>query len=367
MDMTSSESVVDLSFGDIRGGPHPGIRNFIADLSAKEWGGYTPAAGLIELRTQFASYLQSTYTNPINLEHIMVTSGASSGLSAIYALLKNKTVLIPQPGFPLYHKMLSQMNIAHTFYPLGLGKTWDETLHAIEEGLQQGASAVIWNFPNNPLGIVAPEAIVKAFCELCKKYKALCISDEVYRDFNDGQPFYSPATWLPDQTLLVYSFSKAFAMAGARIGCIAGHPLLIRKLIKIHWNTGMSSAWLSQKAAAYALSHHSNYPQILADAISEKMKDVTQMLHDANIPFYASHAGIFVCIDTSKLNMSANEFADLLYKEHQILVMTGQEFGESAQALIRISLGEDKDIVISAMHNIVSLYTQVVHKQEVER
>ncbi|MEW4370222.1 pyridoxal phosphate-dependent aminotransferase [Paenibacillus kandeliae] len=367
MDMTSSQSIIDVSFGDIRGGPHEGIRTFVSDLAAQEWGGYTPPAGLIELRKELASYLQDAYQNEISSEHILVTSGASSALSAIYSLLTNKTVLIPEPGFPLYHKMLTQMDIAYNYYPLNIDTGWDDTLQAIEAGLQQGATAVIWNFPNNPLGLIPPEKVVQKFCELCQTYKALCISDEVYRDFNGGQSFVSPVRWLPDQTLLVYSFSKAFAMAGARIGCIAGHPLLIRKLTKIHWNTGMSSAWLSQKAAIHALTYHKDYPQRLAEDVSEKMECVTQLLSNADIPFYASRAGIFVCMDIAPLEMSAVEFADLLYKNHRIIVMPGKEFGESAQSLIRISMGEQKNVVISAIHQMMSLYTQLIKRQEVEK
>ncbi|WP_322905685.1 pyridoxal phosphate-dependent aminotransferase [Paenibacillus campi] len=365
MHINRSETVLDLSFGDIRGGPHPAIRKYVSELALDVWEGYVPSGGLRELRERLAEHLQSAYEHTtITADHIMVTNGASAALAVIYSLLKNKTVLIPNPGFPLYHKLLSQMDIAYEQYPLHTENNWSETLLMLEQKLQQGASAVIWNFPNNPLGIVPPPEVVEQFCALCKTYKALCISDEVYRDFAGGQPFYSPARWLPEQTLLVYSFSKAFAMAGARLGCIVGHPLMIRTLMSRSWNTSMSAPSFSQRAALYALTYYADYPCTLSAQILGTIEKAHQLLRNANVPFYACKAGIFVCLDISQLNVSAAEFAVLIYKKYQILVMTGSEFGEQAQQMIRLSMGADEQRVLCAVQNISHLYHEIITNQE---
>ena len=80
---------------------------------------------------------------------------------------------------------------------------------------------VLVNSPNNPTGIVAAAAEMKALADLCKEKDVLLISDEVYASFCYDHPFSTPAEWNVN-ALVVDGFSKSHGMTGWRLGYAHG-------------------------------------------------------------------------------------------------------------------------------------------------
>ncbi|MCB9233103.1 MAG: aminotransferase class I/II-fold pyridoxal phosphate-dependent enzyme [Bacteroidia bacterium] len=86
------------------------------------------------------------------------------------------------------------------------------------------------NTPQNPTGKVFTEAEVRRISDLCKANGAYLISDEAYeRIMYDQVPHFSPAAILEDHIISCYTFSKAYAMTGWRIGYVVSkNPEVIR-------------------------------------------------------------------------------------------------------------------------------------------
>jgi histidinol-phosphate aminotransferase len=105
--------------------------------------------------------------------------------------------------------------------------------------------------PNNPTGTSVPLEVVRAVCDAAP---GVVVVDEAYAEFRRaGTP--SALTLLPDYPHLVVTrtMSKAFAMAGARVGYMAASPELVRKMLIVRLPYHLSA--VTQAVARAALAH----------------------------------------------------------------------------------------------------------------
>jgi histidinol-phosphate aminotransferase len=112
-------------------------------------------------------------------------------------------------------------------------------------------SLVFLTSPNNPTGTLAPPELVAA---LCDGAPGLVVIDEAYAEFaREGTP--SALTLMPryPQLVVTRTMSKAFAMAGARIGYLAAAPEVIEKLLLVRLPYHLSA--VTQAVARAALAH----------------------------------------------------------------------------------------------------------------
>jgi histidinol-phosphate aminotransferase len=112
-------------------------------------------------------------------------------------------------------------------------------------------SLVFLTSPNNPTGTLAPPGLIVAICDAAP---GLVVIDEAYAEFaREGAP--SALTLLPRYPELVVTrtMSKAFAMAGARIGYLAAAPEVIEKLLLVRLPYHLSA--VTQAVARAALAH----------------------------------------------------------------------------------------------------------------
>jgi histidinol-phosphate aminotransferase len=106
--------------------------------------------------------------------------------------------------------------------------------------------------PNNPTGTAAPLALIEAVCAAAP---GLVVVDEAYAEFaRAGTP--SALTLLPRYPHLVVTrtMSKAFALAGARVGYLAGDPEVVEKLLVVRLPYHLSAVTQAVARAVLALA-----------------------------------------------------------------------------------------------------------------
>ena len=113
-------------------------------------------------------------------------------------------------------------------------------------------SLVFLTSPNNPTGTAAPMEVIEAVCAAAP---GLVVIDEAYAEFaREGTP--SALTLLPRHPGLVVTrtMSKAFAMAGARVGYLAAAPEVVEKLLVVRLPYHLSAVTQAVARAALALA-----------------------------------------------------------------------------------------------------------------
>lgn len=116
---------------------------------------------------------------------------------------------------------------------------------------------IILNNPNNPTGSTTPTPVLASIVSFARSHSLLILSDEVYHPLYHSHPSPPPSILAFNYPLALAtgSMSKAFALAGIRIGWIASHnPELLAAAASARDYTTISVSQLDDAVAAYALS-----------------------------------------------------------------------------------------------------------------
>ena len=189
-------------------------------------------------------------------DNVLVTAGATGGLTALLGALlaPGDEVLILAPYWPLIAGIVRCLHGVPVEVPV-VGDVADA------EGLRQAllgrvtarTVALYLNTPNNPTGQVLPRAWLEACVDAARARDLWLIADEVYERYvYDGEHVHTRPL-APERTIAAYSFSKAFGMAGNRVGYLVGPAALMAEVRKVSTHTVYSAPTAAQLAGEAAL------------------------------------------------------------------------------------------------------------------
>ena len=192
--------------------------------------GYTSAQGDLLTRRTIAADLNRRFGTSFQADNLYMTCGAAASLKiSLTALIvpdAGDEVLTFAPYFPEYRVFAETAGAVFRFIPTD-PETFQIRIPELEKLVGENTKAVIINSPNNPSGVVYPEAVIRelsAFLTAKEKeygHPIYLIADEPYRELvYDGKE----VPFIPDfykNTIIGYSFSKSLSLPGERIGYIA--------------------------------------------------------------------------------------------------------------------------------------------------
>ncbi|HSL20626.1 MAG TPA: pyridoxal phosphate-dependent aminotransferase, partial [Vicinamibacterales bacterium] len=212
--------------------------------------------------------------------------------------------------------------------------------NARPSGRRRGAAAVVICTPNNPTGAVVPPIELRRIARECARRGAFLIIDRTYAGFEFERP-PEPArlSRLPENVILIGSFSKVFAMTGWRVGYIAASAELIEQALKAQDTTIICAPTIGQIAVRAAMKARRGVaPAFLAELRRRRdyvQKRVAAVKGWSSVP---AAGGFFTFIRIDGLKDSTAFAFDLLDRAH-VLVMPGRIFGGAGEGHIRISFG----------------------------
>lgn len=229
-----AENVFDFTLGNPDVEPPEAFRRELRRLVDAPVPGmhrYMNNAGYEETRGAVAAVLAEHSGRPVTGRQVVMTCGAGGALNVVLKTLLNpgEEVIILAPYFVEYKFYIDNHGgVAREVWTDR--DTFQLDLAAIEAAIGPKTRALIINSPNNPTGVVYPEADLRLLGELLsRKEKELdrqltVISDEPYaRLAYDGQEV-PPVFACIRNSVIVTSHSKDLALPGERIGYLAANP-----------------------------------------------------------------------------------------------------------------------------------------------
>ena len=219
---------------------------------------YTDQQGIPELREALARALTADYDAPVAAEQVAVTAGCNQAFClAMMALTEpGDEVILPLPAYFNHDMWLRSQDVAPVYIEPGEDMTPD--VRAAEAAITPATRAIVLVTPNNPTGAVYPPALIDSFFELARDRGLALVVDETYREFRERadppHTLFQRPDWT-DTLIHLYSFSKAYCMAGYRIGAMAADPGLLRQTLKIADCVALCPSHIGQLAALFALEH----------------------------------------------------------------------------------------------------------------
>jgi aspartate/methionine/tyrosine aminotransferase len=217
---------------------------------------YCETAGVPPLVSALVEKLRARNRLPAERDGVIVTAGATSGLACAVSALADpgEEVLILAPFWPLVRGIVRSQRATAVEVPFfDRVRSAADAVAAVEERLSPRSVALYFSSPSNPTGRVLPRAWLEALAELARRRDLWLLSDEVYEDYVYRGEHVSIGSLAPERTLSVFSFSKAYGMAGNRAGYLAGPPGLVAEIHKLQIHSSYHAPTAAQLAALRAL------------------------------------------------------------------------------------------------------------------
>ena len=260
----SNETVYHMGFGE---SPFPVPERLnIALGEAAHRKDYLPADGLPELIEAVREYYRPLLGDDyVDNSDILITPGSKLFLYSVQMAVEGD-LLMPVPSWVSYGP---QAHMLHTQVVKVPARLDDEGYHidaetlraAIHEGRKAGKNPtkLILNAPNNPTGLVIPDAELEAIAQVCREEEILIISDEIYGLVDYENTYRSITKYAPDITTVSTGLSKHLSLGGWRIGvgfvpkALGGLHGALRVITSETWSCVPSPI---QKASVEAYKRH---------------------------------------------------------------------------------------------------------------
>lgn len=220
--------------------PHPTMLEQLAAAVAQPTSAkYGPILGDLPLREAYAAHLSAMYAGRIETEQVAITAGCNQAFFAALLTLvgRDGAVLLPTPWYYNHQMTCGMLGLEVLSLPCSADKGFVPDPEEAERLIDDRVRAIVLVTPNNPTGAVYPAETIARFHRLCQRHGIWLILDETYRDFlpesqRAPHDLLSRDDW-SETVVQLYSFSKAYALPGQRIGALAGSASLMPQLMKV--------------------------------------------------------------------------------------------------------------------------------------
>ncbi|TVY85583.1 Capreomycidine synthase [Lachnellula suecica] len=224
---------------------------------------YGAIQGSDALRSRLASLYSSRLPTPLPQDGILITPGAiAANFLVFYSLIKpGDHVVCMYPTYQQLYSVPESLGASVSLWKLRAEDSYIPSIADLKELVTPQTSLIIINNPNNPTGATIPKSVLQQLVDFAKEKSITILSDEVYRPLFTGispmSPDFPPSliNMGYKNTLVTGSMSKAYSLAGIRVGWIASRsPELLSSIAAARDYTTISVSQLDDQVASYALS-----------------------------------------------------------------------------------------------------------------
>ena len=224
--------------------------------------GYTPAAGIVELREAIAGHHRRMHGIEVDPDEVVVTTGSSGGflLAFLAAFEVGDRVAMARPGYPCYRNVLTALGCEVVEIPTGPETRFQPTVDQLRELQSSGADikGLVVASPANPTGTMLLPSELAALAAYCEAERIQLISDEIYHGIEYATPHLARSAWETSrEAVVVSSFSKYFSMTGWRIGWMLVPKRLRRAVDVLTGNFTICPPVIAQRACLAAFDEAS--------------------------------------------------------------------------------------------------------------
>lgn len=274
--------------------------------------------------------------------NVLPLLGSKEGIGHIHLAFVNPGdfVLVPEPGYPVYHSGTLFAGGETYWMPLKKENAYLPDLKAIPAEVARRARMMFICYPNNPIAVTAPLSFFEEVVAFAQKYDILVCHDAAYCDvYYDGKkpPSFLQVPGAMEVGIEYYSLSKTYNMTGWRVAFAVGNAAMLAGLAKVKSNLDSGIFGAVQEAAIAALNGPQEcHAQILA-TYQERRDVLVSGLRACGCPVEAPQAAFYVWVPVPR-GMSSAETTLRLLQDAAIVTTPGNGFGPSGEGFIRMTL-----------------------------
>ncbi|HEY2118913.1 MAG TPA: aminotransferase class I/II-fold pyridoxal phosphate-dependent enzyme [Candidatus Acidoferrum sp.] len=231
--------------------------------------------------------------------------------------------------------------------------------------------AIIVNTPNNPTGKVFSRRELEFIRDLCLRWNAYCITDEIYEHIlYDGTEHISMAQMdgMRDHTVVINGMSKTYSVTGWRVGWALAPPQATQSIRKVHDFLTVGAAAPLQQAGALALKSPQSYYDNLAVTYEKKRARLLSILEKSGFTVYKPRGAYYIMTDISRFHFDEKKypatsrdvsFAKYLVENIGVACVPGSSFYNDAQdgaSQVRFTFCKKEETLAAAESRFANLH-----------
>ncbi len=322
---------------------------------------YSASKGIKNLRVEIAKKYEAKWNVQLDPEtEVLACIGSKEGFSHLCLAMMGPgdTAIVPDPTFPIHNYAVALAGGNVVSVPLGNDEAFMKNVAMVIENMYPRPKLLILNYPHNPTAMTVDEGFFEPVVELARKFGIAVINDFAYGEtcFDDYKaPSFLSVKGAKDVGVEFITMSKAYNMAGFRVGFVAGNRDMIDYLatIKGYYDYGIFQA--IQIAGIIAL-RHCEQDMIAQNQKYQSRRDVVcEGLTRIGWEVEKPRATMFVWAKVPKEHSGGKgsiDYAMDLMEYAEVSIAPGRAFGEGGEDHMRIALVENEQRLRQAVRNI---------------
>lgn len=310
-----------------------------------------------ELKDAVIAWYKRRYGVELNYGEMTSVAGTQEGIAHIALAICNPgdTVLVPDPGYPIFSMGPYLNDAAIEYYELDENNHYAPALDRIPEETARKAKMMIVSYPLNPTCTCVDKSFYDSLIEYANKYNIIIVHDNAYSEIEyDGRKGFSflSVPGAKEVGIEFNSLSKTYNLTGLRISFALGNEQIISKFKTIRSQFDYGTSFIVQKAAVAAL----NGPQ---DCVEQQCRDYEKRrnalcggLNDIGWKVPYSEGTMFVWAPLPDGFDNSNEFCMAMLENAGVLCTPGSAFGKHGEGHVRFALVMDEETIGHAVKNI---------------
>ncbi|KKY13250.1 putative aspartate aminotransferase [Diplodia seriata] len=320
------------------------------------------------LRKNLSNLYSSRAASRLPEDNILITPGAIMANTLVfYALVgPGDHVIVHHPTYQQLYEVPKSLGAEVDLWEAKAENDWVPDLEELKALVRPNTKLIVVNNPNNPTGAILPKSLLQDLVDYAETKSITILSDEVYRPiFHSISPIDDafPPSILSlgySRTIATGSLSKAYSLAGIRVGWIAARdPAVVARLAAARHYTTISVSSLDQQVAARALGPATVHALLarnigLAKANLELL-DKFVVKHDDVVEWVKPKAGTtaFLRFHRDGEPVDAAKFCETLLAETGALFVPGPAcFGERFPGYVRVGFCCETEVLKEGLEKV---------------
>jgi len=293
---------------------------------------YAITWGAKALRDAVAADFSRRYGVPVDPErHLTVCCGSTEAMmSTMLAIVDpGDEVIVFEPFYENYGPDAILSGATPRYVKLR-EPDWSFDPAELAAAFSDRTRAIIINTPNNPTGKVFSRDELETIAQLCRRWDAIAVTDEIYEHIlYDGARHVPMASieGMADRTVTINSVSKTFSVTGWRVGWTIAPADVTGAIRKVHDFLTVGAAAPLQAASAAAIALPEGYFQELAASYQRRRDRLMGILTDVGFRCFEPKGAYYIMTDISGFGRGDDlEFARYLVTEIGVASVPGSSF-----------------------------------------
>ena len=245
--------------------------------------GYCAAAGIAPLREALADDVSMRRGLTYGAGNVAVQPGGKPVIGKFLQVVMNPGdgVLYPTPGYPIYESQAEYFGgIAQAYRYNQTATGFAIDLDHLRSQITSATKVLIYNNLQNPLGCESSLDEMRSLAELAIEHNLWVLSDEAYFEmrYSGTSTSIASVSGMRERTVILYTFSKKFAMTGWRLGAAIGPDEVIAQIIKINTNDESCTTHFVQAAGVEALQGDQSGAQAILAELERRRDAAVEQL-----------------------------------------------------------------------------------------